>query len=159
MEARIETFKEELDEHLDAINQNTTEIQAVFDYTAEVDAKVTKLSEKMDRILQLLENQKPRESSIQQLNLREQEVFLALYAENVFLSYADIARRISLPESMIPGIVDSIIAKGVPVLRKYQGPQVFVQIDEDFRNRQAKENLLHINEFVMTSVVTEIESR
>lgn len=152
----VDTLREELDEHLDTINGNTTEIQASIDYTSEVEAKVDKLAEKMDRILQMLENQDVKQSTtLKPLNLREQEVFLSLYTTDEFMSYTEVAEKISLPESMIPPLVDAIIGKGVPILKKYQGPSIFVQIDNEFKDIQTKENVLNINEFVMKSVVTQ----
>ncbi|MFW5746845.1 MAG: hypothetical protein ACOCWQ_04845 [Nanoarchaeota archaeon] len=150
----IADIREELDEHLDAINRNTSEVQSGFDYIAEVEAKVDKLSEKLDRVLTLIENgvKTTTQQPIDPLSLREQEVFLALYTEETFLSYTKVAQKIGLPESIVPALLDSIISKGVPILKKYTGQEVCVQIDPDFRNKQAKENVLNINEIVMTSI-------
>ena len=143
----IEQVREELDEHLDAINSNTRELQASFDYVAEVEAKVDKLSEKLDTIMRMLEQQ-PREH----LNIREQEVFLILYQLEQFMSYQEIGQRLMLPQNTIQLLVDALIAKGIPILKRHEGSQVKIQIDPSFREQQTKENLLNINEQVMSSV-------
>ena len=43
-------IKEELDVHLDSINENTNEINANFEHILKVEQKVDKLSEKFEEI-------------------------------------------------------------------------------------------------------------
>ena len=40
--------KQALEEHLNSINENTTEIQALFDYLQEMEIKVEKMSQRLD---------------------------------------------------------------------------------------------------------------
>lgn len=147
----IESLREELDEHLDAINSNTSEIQASYDYIAEVESKVDKLNEKMDKILRMLE-QTESKSSIDPLTLREQEVFLALYTDVQFMTVSQVAKKIMLTDSQVNVLIDSIIAKGVPILKRFEGEKVCLQIEPGFRSRQTKENILQISQVVMSSI-------
>jgi hypothetical protein len=148
----VESIREELDEHLDAINMNTSEIQASADMIMDLEGKFNKLSEKVDKVLDMLEQQSKPKTQVKPLALREQEIFIALYTEQQFLTYQQIASKVSLPESMVPGIIDAIVAKGIPILKKHEMATVSVQLDNDFRERQTRENMLNINEVVMSSM-------
>ncbi len=43
-------IKEEFEDHLTAINQNTTEIQANYGYLSEIDEKIEKICQRLDQI-------------------------------------------------------------------------------------------------------------
>jgi len=144
--------KEELDEHLEAINESTNEIQANYEHVLELDAKVEKLNEKMEQILMLLEG-KTKESEedrfhVQPLTLREQEVFAQLYLldSHNYLSYLDISHRIGLPTEMVKQLTQALLTKGVLLQKKYQDDILVIQLDPEFRQYQAKTNALQINE-------------
>ena len=68
--------KEELDEHLEAINENTTENKTTYNRLRVLEDKVDKLSEKMDKILAHFGEKKTYD--IAELSLREQEIFIAI---------------------------------------------------------------------------------
>lgn len=143
--------KEELDEHLEAINDNTTEIQSSYEHLIELEAKVDKLNEKMEQILMHLEGKKESVEErfvVQPLTLREQEVFAQLYLldSHNYLSYLDISHRIGLPIDMIKALVQTMTNKGVHVMKRYVDDILVLQLDPEFRQYQAKTNALQINE-------------
>lgn len=46
--SRFNNIKEELDEHLQSINENTNEIQANYEYLNKIDEKINKINEKIE---------------------------------------------------------------------------------------------------------------
>jgi len=139
----------EMEEHLTSINENTNEIQSNYEYLCAIDAKVEKIAERLDELYLMFESRKaPRDLEIQSLTLREKEVFAAIYAlsENSMPGYEDIARRTGLSAEMAQSYVHNLIAKGVPVLINGSGSSARISLDPYFRQAQAKENILRIDE-------------
>lgn len=152
------TIKEEFDEHLGSINENTNEIQANYEYLFNIDSKIDKLNEKIED-LQLFINRlvakDDKEHNEEQvynhifLTTKEKEVFLALYTmaeEKGPITYKAISRRIGLTEFMVREYVLNLIEKGIPIIKKYVNQEVYLDIDRKFRHMQAKENLVEISE-------------
>jgi len=48
IKASFKKIRTEMDDHLDAINENTNELVSVADYIAELEAKIVKLGERLD---------------------------------------------------------------------------------------------------------------
>lgn len=139
--------KDELSEHLEAINDNTREIHDTNDQLALLEAKVDKLSDKMDQILSLISQQKTY--SVESLSLREQEIFVALYTKNEPLSLPQISRRTGLPIEMIKELITQIIEKGIPLVKRLLDDDIVIEIDPGFREHQTKTNILQLNEQLM----------
>ena len=125
----IESIKEELDEHLDSINANTAELQTNYEYLCEL--ALGKVN----------------------LTLREQEVFLVLYTSDEPLTFRIMAKRLGLTAYVIKDHVDALIIKGVPIIKRYSNDETLVLLDDAFKNLQAKENVLGINELVIKSFI------
>ena len=141
-------IKEEMDDHLQSINENTGEIQSNHDYLCEVDNKVNKLNQRLDEIEMFIRQASGEQEKIK-LTLREQEVFLALYTSEDLLTYRDIAKKLGFTESLVGKYIKDIIKKGVPLLKLYEKNKVYLQIDDKFRDLQAKNNILDISETVL----------
>lgn len=137
-------IKRALEEHLTAINENTSEIQALFDYLQEMDIKVEKLSQRLDQlqISQGLEVPKP---TVLPLNHTEKKVFLALYTEEIPLTYREIAERAKLPLSLVPECISSLTGKGIALSRNFCNGQLFIKINPEFKELQAKEKLINLS--------------
>ncbi len=152
------TIKEEFEEHLGSINENTNEIQANYEYLCNIDSKIDKLNEKIEEIQLFIKhfaNNKNIDENKEKvydhifLTTSEKEVFLALYTmaeEKGPVTYKAIARRIGLTEFMVREYIINLIEKGIPVIKKYVNQEVYLDIDQKFRHMQAKENLVDINE-------------
>ena len=143
-------IREELDEHLEAINNNTNEIQSNFEYLQELDKKVEKLSEKMDEILMVLKGSSEQKSfEVKELTKREKQVFQAFYTlihdhpEGV--TYVQIAHKLGISTGLVANFVTNLLEKGVPVKKVYHNNNVHLLLDEEFSQLQAKENVLGIN--------------
>lgn|GEM_PF-359610 len=151
LKAAFEKIKEELEDHLETINDNTNEIQANYEFLCKLEKKIDKLNEKVEQLQMLLVTAaKVKENiTVEPLTAREQEVFLALYTSDVFMKYSDIARNLGLTEGLVKNYVTNIIEKGVPIIKKYQHNETFLMLEPVFKNLQTKKNVLKINESII----------
>lgn len=163
LKSSFSAIKEEMDIHLDSINENTSEINANFDYMLKLEAKFDKLSERIDDIQMMMEEfvGLPNKSDYKEqftnieLNNREQEVFMTLYSINSSdaLSYSEIARKLGLTVSLVEKYIANMIMKGLPIIKKYNEGNLLLTVDEEFKSLQAKENILNIHENIVQSLV------
>ncbi len=149
MNSIFDAFREELDDHRAAINENTNELQANHEYIRSVEEKLDKLHARIEELFLLVEGKKAEQKvEIQPLTKREQEVFQALYivGESIpFASYKQLARKLGSSEALVSGFITNLIEKGVPVIKKYDAGQAFVQLEPGFRQKQAKEVVIGLN--------------
>lgn len=144
-------IREELNEHLESINQNTNEIEHCYEYLAEIDAKIEKLNERLDE----MQIQSQGLTSKIQLTLREQEVFMVLYTIDEPISSDETARRLGLTEEMVQRYLQSITRKGVPILRSFADGITVYSLDLKFKDLQARKNILNIEEAVAQQLLSE----
>ncbi len=153
--SQTKTVREELDEHLAAINETTDEIQSNYELMLQLDSKLNKLQERMDHLQMFVENQfgisksreekrDYREYNLLPLTKNEQEVFLSLYAADS-LSYHDIARQLSITEALAQNYIGNLISKGIPVLKRYHCSKTFISIDKAFKDLHAKRNIIAVS--------------
>ena len=133
-----------LDEHLSAINENTVEIQSVFDCLQEVENKLEKITQRLDQ-LQLAQGIPLHKSTITPLNQTEKKIFLTLYTEENPLSYREVAEKCQVPTAIIPECIASLVNKGIPLHRSFANNQLFISLDAQFKERQAKENVVNLS--------------
>ncbi len=153
-DAALKGIREEFDDHLESINDNTNELQANYEYICRLDGKIDKLTERLDELQSKLSTIIPLSSYDDEpvagrveLTEKEKEVFMILYAsEERPLMYREIARTMNESEFLISGYITNLIEKGVPVIKKYIGQHSYLMLDKRFRDQQAKHNLLNINQ-------------
>ena len=154
----ISGIKDELEDHLTAINENTNEIQSNYEFLCGVDQKLNKLAERLDKIEFFLEKhgleteEKPKFKPIR-LSKREQEIFLILYTLEELkgpVTYLDIARKVCLTEDIVAAYISNIIQKGVPIAKRYIANEAHLSLNPRFKALQAKENILHIEQRTLT---------
>lgn len=147
-------IKHNFEEHLQAINENTNEISANYEYICEIESKLDRLNERIDQIHMYLESQagvsvaKKSYFDVKRLNRREQEVFLVIYTleeEKGSVTYEDIAKRLGISEQLAGNYVTSIIEKGVPIIKRYINSKPHLRLDPEFKTLQAKENILQLS--------------
>jgi len=149
----LKRVKNELDEHLEAINQTTGEIQDSYGCINEISNKMEKLAERLERIelfLQTNSNFIVEEGSfdVKPLTTTEQQVFLVIYAledEKGLVSYTEIRRKTGLPGYMVSEYIARLVEKGIPIIRKYVNNLPYIKLNPDFKRLQAKENILMID--------------
>ncbi|HLC19942.1 MAG TPA: hypothetical protein VJK72_03410 [Candidatus Nanoarchaeia archaeon] len=136
-------IREELDEYLSAINDNTSEIQANYSYTQLVDQRIDQVLARLDHIERMMGNK--RRQIVQPLNYEEKKVFLILYTEEVPKSYTDLAQQSNLSEGLVIDIITSLIEKGVPILKSHFNTTAYIKMDPVFKEVQAKENVVNLS--------------
>lgn len=132
-----------LEDHLQSINDNSAEIQSLFDYLQELELKMDRLSTRLDEVQ--IQHEHMIKKDIQPLNHLEKQIFLVLYTEEFAMTVKDICEKTKLPSSVVLERINTIISKGVPLVRSYVDKQVYIQIDGQFKERQAKENLVNLS--------------
>jgi biotin operon repressor len=147
--------KEEMEEHLQAINENTDEISAVYEHISELDCKMDKLSARMEQmqlmIKQIIQSQAQMGFKIN-LDFEEQKIFLALYAFGDNLTMQDIARRTNLNEIDVEKKIEIMKSKGINVLEKAIGIKKFYSLEKEFKNLQAKTHVVEIDRVVANQI-------
>lgn len=152
-EATLKGIREEFDDHLESINDNTNEIQANYEYISKIDEKM----ERMEKRLSQLESWMSRLTGVPIaeeeekrifLTEKEKKVFLILYtaSEEERVTYEQMAEDLSENEFLIRGYVTNMLEKGVPIQKRYSERQVYLSLDSDFKEKQAKSNLLGISQ-------------
>ncbi len=152
-EATLKGVREEFDDHLESINDNTNEIQANYEYISKIDERM----ERMEKRLSQLESWMARLTGVPIaeeeekrifLTEKEKKVFLILYtaSEEDRITYEKISEDLGENEFLIRGYVTNMLEKGVPVQKRYFERKVYLSLDKDFKEKQAKSNLLGISQ-------------
>ena len=149
----LKNLKNELDEHLEAINESTAEIQTSFQCMDELNEKIGKVAERIERIELFLQSHsnffvEMKSFDIKPLTKTEQQVFMVIYAledEKGLVSCAEIGRKTSLPGYIVSEYIARLLDKGIPLMRKYVNNVPYIKLNPDFKRLQAKENILMID--------------
>ncbi|MEK6900309.1 MAG: hypothetical protein AABX05_04245 [Nanoarchaeota archaeon] len=144
MNKEFSAIRKMLEEHLTSINENTAEIQAMFDYLQELEIKVDKLSQRLDQA-QLDMGLPNSRLNIRPLNQVERKIFLVLYTEESPLSYPEIAQKAEISVSIVPECISSLIQKGIPFRRSFFDGHLFLSLEPQFKELQAKENIINLS--------------
>jgi hypothetical protein len=152
LKGAFDKIKDEMNDYRESINQNTNEIQANYEYMCRMESKIDKLSEKLEELyLIVIQDRKEKideKYNVQPLTRKEQEIFMVIYLNSQGSTYNEISRKTGLDENMVICYVTNLIAKGVPLIKKYLSNGIRVFIDDEFKQLQAKENILKINSSV-----------
>ena len=144
--AAFAAVKNEMDDHLDSINENTAEMQEQSGRIEELHDKFNKLQEQLEELRLMMANFMTQNKAYS-LSDSEKNVFMVLYAvEQTPLSYADISMRTGLTELTVKAHIFSMINKGIPILERQISGQSFFRLDKKFKELQAKENVLKITD-------------
>ncbi len=151
-------IRDEFEDHLTAVNENTNEIQANYELIGNIDQKLNKLAERLDKIDLFLQKQGMEIEEKEafkpiRLSKREQEIFLVLYTlEEVkgSVTYLDIARKVCLPEDIISSYIANMLQKGIPITKKYIANEAHLTLNPKFKAQQAKENILQIEQRMLS---------
>lgn len=150
-------LKEERDEHLESINQLTSELQAAFEYISDVEHKYEKLKEITDELQifmnSMLLNDKSHFSTIS-LTLEEQKLFLILYlfGEKEPLSWTALSKRLDVNDNGLRLLLSSLLDKRIPITKERIGSEWHFNIDHRFREMQTKEKIIPIHDSVSKGI-------
>lgn len=145
--------KDDMDVLLDGVNQNTNEIQSNYEFLRKLETKIDLISEKVEALqirLNEIDDSEINEEKID-LTYEEKKVFLVVYKytdSKKFVTYSEIAKKLNIPISMTRFYVTNLIEKNIPLVKKYRNREVYVGLDEGFREKQAKGNVVNINESI-----------
>jgi DNA-binding CsgD family transcriptional regulator len=150
-ETTLKGVREEFDDHLESINDNTNEIQANYEYITKIDEKLAKLSERLGQIELLVARMagvsvREEEDQPIMLNEKEKSVFLIIYTSSKPVTYSEIAGALNENEFIVRGYVTNMLEKGVPVQKRYVDNQVYLLLENSFKEKQAKLNLVGIRQ-------------
>jgi hypothetical protein len=137
--------REEIDEHLDAINGNTGEIDMQNNFICEMDNRLNKMEEKMDELHFILNQLVTRAKLSVELSKDEQRVFLMLYTHEKFMKPCEIGLKAFLEQEIAEEALTSMMDKGVPIEREILDGLVYFRMNKDFKLRQAKESIIKID--------------
>ena len=153
----VEELKEQTDDHLRAINENTNEIQSNYEYSIEISQKISKLAERIDEISMVMGlNKDQKTPEMPKLTTVEKEIFLALYTiceEQEYASYQEIADTVNLSETLVMNYLTILIEKGVPIIKSYSDDKTKLKLSSYFKTMQTKNNILKINEDISEQIV------
>ena len=146
----------EFEDHLDAINENTNEIQTNFEYLCKLDNKITKLNERIDEIHLILGKltgkrtyKKSSLENIDPLTSKEKNVFMNIYTEQAPISFLELAKKMKMPVTLVREYVTNLLEKGIPIQKTYKNTRPYICLDPKFKNLQAKQNILKIEQKVL----------
>jgi hypothetical protein len=148
--------KKEFNEHLEAINENTNEIQSNYELFIQLDSKIDKLDARLNEIelflkqfktnqVYFIDDKETNSFVIQPLTADEKKAFKAIYeleAENVKITYPKLAESLAISSSLAREHVAALIEKGVPITKSYLNQNVFLSLDPKFRDIQTRNNII-----------------
>ncbi len=146
--SEIDSMKEEFEDHLNAINSNTLEIQDNYERISQLDQKVDAIASKLESTHMMLTELMKRKNKFSKTTLsdEEQKVFIAIYSENSRMSYTTLSRKLGLNRSTIRSAIASMKKKEIPLLIEKDELDTKVSLEQRFREIQATENLVRIDE-------------
>ena len=144
MKEEFNSIKRILDEHLNSINDNTDEIQVLFDYLHDIETKMDRLSSRLDQ-LQMSQNSSIEKMKVSPLTTDEKKIFLVLYTEEHRITFEEIAKKSHLSNPIVKEKLNTLVEKGIPLERFYSNGQFFFSITKEFKDIQAKENLVNLS--------------
>jgi len=150
--------KKEFEEHLEAINENTNEIQSNYELMLKLESKIDKMENALAEInrfisqyksqnVYFLDDEEDNPFTVLPLTLEEKRVFRAIYeleAENVKVTYAAIADLMGISSSLAREYITSLIEKGVPVIKNYLNQKVYLNLEPNFKDIQTKQNIVNL---------------
>lgn len=156
VKSAIIKVQEELEEHRDSINASTDEIQANYASVCELDNKIAKLNERIDDIYNILSklsgkklNKVPSFEDIDPLTSEEKNVFLNLYTESGPITYAELARKLKMSVELARQYILRLMEKGIPIQKTYKNTRPYIILNQKFKNLQAKQNILKIEQKIL----------
>jgi Fic family protein len=154
--AALQGIREEFDDHLESINENTGEIQTNYEYLCRLDAKIEKLNDKVDQLqhwMSRITGLPVEEDEVGKIQLtpEEKQIFLVVYTTSRErpVTYADIGKALHMSEFLVRSYVTSLVEKGIPVCKQYIRNTAYLSLDSRFKELQTKHNVLSISQMTV----------
>ncbi|MBD3313575.1 hypothetical protein GF345_03970 [Candidatus Woesearchaeota archaeon] len=150
----FKVIKEEFEDHLDAINENTDELKHHHAYLCELNSKIEKVNEKVDQVSSMIKELMHDRSSID-LSPDEQRIFLVLYMDEGFISFDEICGRTHFNQEYVRDMIASMLDKGVKLTREITEGKLYFSLNPYFKARQIRESIVKID----SAVVQQMENK
>ena len=140
----LDTMRDELDDHRQTINENTTEIETVFEFLNALEAKLDNVQQLVEKLALSLSLQEPQQL-IGVLNRREKAVCQALFLlgkTKPWVSCEDLAKHSQISREVLAATLAGLATKNVQVIKKYDHNRAYAQLAPSFREQQAKHNVI-----------------
>ena len=138
-------FKEELEDHLTAINENTNEIQSNYELISQLSQKLDMMEERLESVELMLNNQQTPQK-IEKLSKKEEKIFMVLYREEKnYMSYSAVGAALFISETSARYYISLLTNKGVPIIKKTHNNKTYIKLNSHFRAEQAKQNILGLS--------------
>jgi len=151
LRAAFSKVKEEFEEHLQAINENTDEINASHDALGELDGKMEKLNARIDTIHMMFQQLLLQTRVSVELGLAEQRVFSLLYL-HPYVPLIEMGVKTSLSQNEVEDILTSLADKGVVIVRRVKDGETYLKLDDDFRRLQEQYQMVKVSPAIMQQV-------
>ena len=150
LSSEMQDLRQELDDHLTAINENTDEIEMNFSYLINIEKKVKHLENKMDRIMDMLSKLMPeweQKTAKKQIDIndKEESEFSILYGSPKAVDCAQIGSRLRRSDTFVRYSINSLMAKGIPISKHIISGKTYFALDPEFKELQCKENILNLS--------------
>lgn len=156
LDAALKGVREEFDDHLDSINENTSEIEANYELLCRLESKVDRLQVQVEHLQLALSaiSGAPKSSELPEsieLDEKEKELFLVLYTapDNKPVTYKELAAAVRESEFLARGYVTNMIEKGVPVMKRYINDTAYISLESSFKERQARLNIVKLSQLTV----------
>lgn len=151
----FKVVNEEFEDHLDAINENTQEIENQYESLCELNRKLEKLNERIDQISSMVKELVNERGSIS-LTLDEQRIFFVLYMhDDGFISFDDIAGRTHFNPDYARELITAMLDKGIKLTREIRDGKLHLKLNPYFKARQIRESIVKID----PAVVRQMENK
>lgn len=145
LRAAFAAVQQDLDLHLDEINENTAEIHENRQMIADLHERICKLSDQVAELRLVLDGSSRYPSRIE-LSLREQEVFMVLYTASEPVTYDVLSSRVCVPVSVLQDITYQLVQSGIPVIKQRDElGRIQLSLDLEFKEEQSKRNIVGID--------------
>ncbi|MFH1668443.1 MAG: hypothetical protein ABIA62_00800 [Candidatus Woesearchaeota archaeon] len=145
IQTTLSSFKDELEDHFNTLNDNTTEIDIQNNFICEIDNRITKMEEKVDSLHFLLKQLVTRSSLAVDLSKDEQRVFLILYTHDKFMRSDAVSQRSLLSNGVTEEVLIAMMDKGIPIDREIIDGTSYFRMNSEFKLKQAKEHVIKID--------------
>ena len=153
--AAFSKVKEEFEEHLTAINENTDEINNVHDHLGELDGKIEKLNARIDTIHMMFQQLIVQTRVSVELSPNEQRIF-ALLCAHPYVSITDTGIKATMSQEEAEDALTSLADKGIPIVRKMKDGETYLKLDDEFRKLQEKQRIVKVNPAILQQMENKV---
>lgn len=138
-------MRDEMDDHLSAINQNTDEVSKFYNHIDEVESKIDKLNTRLDTMHMMFRQVMNQTAVSVDLNMNEQRLFVMLEACPKYLTIDDLAERVGASSDNTEEAIVSMTDKGLPLIRGSCESKPCVKLDSEFKQLNRRQGLIKIS--------------